>query len=200
MRFGRIFASFLLAILVFLFSGFTQVGVVNAQEEEVQRERAGGTILPATNLTTAQCRILMDFVAGNADISQTLFETRGSWGDTSDVDEGNDVGQAPPSLPSALSEKIITHNDILACGIRTGAIKLWMVPFYIRSILEFVVGLAGLIAVGGVVYGGYLYMFSGVSDDKEKGKKAILYGVVGMVLTLVAWGVVTIFINLLTRL
>lgn len=89
-------------------------------------------------------------------------------------------------------------NNILGCGIKTGNIKLYMVPYYIRSILEFVIGISGLVCVGAIVFGGYWYLFAGVSEDKEKGKKAILYGLVGMVLTLVAWAVVNILIGLLT--
>ncbi|MFA7685847.1 MAG: pilin [Candidatus Gracilibacteria bacterium] len=89
-------------------------------------------------------------------------------------------------------------NAVLGCGIKTGNIKLYMVPYYIRSVLEFIIGISGLICVGAIVFGGYWYLFAGVSEDKERGKKAILYGLIGMVLTLVAWAVVNIVISLLT--
>lgn len=89
-------------------------------------------------------------------------------------------------------------NNILGCGIKTGNIKLYMVPYYIRSVLEFIIGVSGLACVGAIVFGGYWYLFAGVSEDKEKGKKAIMYGIVGMVLTLVAWALVNILIGLLT--
>ncbi|MDD3861790.1 MAG: pilin [Candidatus Gracilibacteria bacterium] len=89
-------------------------------------------------------------------------------------------------------------NNVLGCGIKTGNIKLYMVPYYVRAVLEFVIGISGLICVGAIIFGGYWYLFAGVSEDKEKGKKAILYGLVGMVLTLVAWAFVNIIIGLLT--
>jgi len=89
-------------------------------------------------------------------------------------------------------------NAILGCGIKTGNIKLYMVPYYIRSILEFIIGISGLACVGAIVFGGYWYLFAGVSEDREKGKKAIMYGLIGMVLTLVAWAMVNIIIGLLT--
>jgi hypothetical protein len=98
-------------------------------------------------------------------------------------------------LKGPSQEKI---NNILGCGIKTGNIKLYMIPYYIRAILEFVIGISGLACVGAIVFGGYWYLFAGISEDKEKGKKAILYGLVGMVLTLVAWAVVNILISLLT--
>ena len=82
----------------------------------------------------------------------------------------------------------------LACGIKTGQMKLWMVPFYIRFMLEFVIQVSGLACVAATVYGGFLYLFAGVSEDKDKGKKAITYGIIGMVITFLAWAIVNIFI------
>lgn len=351
MHFGRIFASFLLAVCLFLFLSFP-----NSEVTYAQTERAG-TVLPATHLSTADCRILMDFVSGSPGVAQKVFserqefgmilvserweavdeqmrETGEGWasaleeydrkeaeyirienrlfelrdkdnaafeeymekvaissdapvdvddlflltpeearemeeelekqaaldkaidelleyratlkkeieeleaqlevldddldslenilqgyeGDFEKLDKLEDLKTegdldelidqlkdredfpAPLTLPSSIADKKITSSDILACGIRTGAMKLWMIPYYIRFMLEFIISLAGLIAVAGTVYGGYLYMFGGISDDKDKGKKAMLYGVVGMIMTLVAWAVVSIFIALLTRL
>lgn len=75
---------------------------------------------------------------------------------------------------------------------------MWMIPFFIRYVLEFIIGIAGLLAVGGVVYGGYLYLFAGLSDDKDKGKNAIKNGIIGLVLVLTAWAVVNIVIGLVT--
>jgi type IV secretion system pilin len=89
-------------------------------------------------------------------------------------------------------------NDILACAIKTGDIHMWMVPFYIKYILEFVIGLSGLVCVGGIVYGGFVYIFSGIGDDKEKGKNAIMYSVIGLILTLLAWAIVNLVIALVT--
>jgi len=87
---------------------------------------------------------------------------------------------------------------ILACGIKTGQMGLWMVPFYMRYILEFIIQISGLACVAATVYGGFLYMFAGISEDKEKGKKAITYGIIGMIITFLAWAIVNIFIILLT--
>lgn len=89
-------------------------------------------------------------------------------------------------------------NNILGCAIKTGNIKLYMVPYFLRSILEFVIGISGIACVGAIVYGGFWYLFAGVSQDKEKGKKAIQFGLIGMILTLVAWALVNIVISLLT--
>lgn len=87
---------------------------------------------------------------------------------------------------------------VLTCAIMTGQIKLWMVPYYITYALEFLIGISGLLCVLAIVIGGFYYLFSGISEDKETGKKAVLYGLVGMILTLTAWGLVNIFIGVIS--
>ncbi len=91
-----------------------------------------------------------------------------------------------------------TGQAMLFCGIKTGQISLWMVPYYMRYMLEFIIQISGLACVAATVYGGFLYMFAGISEDKEKGKKAITYGIIGMIITFLAWAIVNIFIILLT--
>ncbi len=101
-------------------------------------------------------------------------------------------GQEGPPSPNT------SYTQVLGCAITTGDVKMWMVPFFIRYILEFIIGLAGLIAVGGIVYGGYLYLFAGLSEDKDKGKNAIKNGILGFVLVLTSWAIVNIVISLVT--
>ncbi len=84
----------------------------------------------------------------------------------------------------------LTATQMLGCAIKTGLVKLWMLPIFIKYIIDFLLSIAGLIAVLFVMVGGYLYMFGGLSSDKEKGKNAIIYGIVGFVVALLAWVVV----------
>ena len=99
-------------------------------------------------------------------------------------------------LASRNNEKEI--RDILGCAISTGEITLWMVPYYVRFILELLLQLSGLIAIGAIIYGAYLYVFSYVIEDKDEGKRAIIYGLVGLVVSLLAWVFVNLFISALT--
>ncbi len=129
------------------------------------------SILPSTADSIQDCKILMNQVHMNSDkYKKDVFEAR--------------------------QDGEIRH--VLGCGIKTGDISLWMVPYYIRFILEFILQLGGLVAVGGIIYGGYLYLFAGLSDDKDRGKKAILYGVGGIVLAMTAWALVNIVISVVT--
>lgn len=85
------------------------------------------------------------------------------------------------------------RDGILACSIKNGRVKLWMLPYFITYFANFFIGLAGTISVLFVILGGFWYMTGGVTDDKEKGKKTIQYALVGLAITLLAW----VFINVI---
>ncbi|MEK7548121.1 MAG: pilin [Patescibacteria group bacterium] len=176
---GKFTAVFVVVFLMLQFGTATAF----ALEEGVDESDSGAedaTVLPSTMASTADCKKMMNYVNTHAgDIKEAFAANDDSW-----IDMG--------------SSGLTTVQDILGCGIKTGDIKLWMIPYYIRYVLEFIIQIGGLAAVGGIMYGGYLYLFAGISEDKDKGKKAILYGVVGMILTLVAWALVNIVIAVLT--
>lgn len=162
-----------------------------------QQSDLNGTLLPATATSVKDCRGIMNEVAKNSCwVKLKIFKTGG-------VATDNTKGDSTVTCPGGGADPLIdtatvTANDILACGIKTGDIHLWMIPYYIRFILQFVIGLSGLASVGGIVYGGYMYLFAGVSNDKDQGKKAIQYALIGMVMTLVAWAFVNIIMSLVT--
>ena len=117
------------------------------------------------------------------------------------------VNKNPDGFDKMIAErKILTvkgldavyPNDVLGCAIKTGDIKIWMVPYFIRYILELVIALAGIMAVGGFIYGGYLYLFAGISEEKEQGKNAIKNSIIAMVLILTSWAIVNIVIALVS--
>ncbi len=143
------------------------------------------TILPSVSgdfSNIAQCERLMVDVNINILKARETIASRGS--------DFQCISCQPSRSASA--------NDILGCAIKTGDIKLWMVPFYVRRVLEFIIALAGILTVGGILYGGYMYLFAGLSDDKDKGKNAIKNGVIGLVLTLTAWAIVNIVVALVS--
>jgi hypothetical protein len=159
-------------------------GVDSSQSKQAAKDKAEtisrGTVLPKNTEafdTLEMCKELMDFVNYAPEYARGVFT------DGNEISIfGNDAGEA----------------DVLACGIRTGTIKLWMVPYYVRYILEFIIQLAGLVSVGGIIYGAYIYLFSGFGMEKDQGKKAIIYSLGGMAITLLAWAAVNIVISVLT--
>ncbi len=84
------------------------------------------------------------------------------------------------------------RQDILSCAIKSGRVHLWMLPYFITSIVNFLIYISGTVAVLFVLLGGFWYMTGGLTDDKEKGKKTITYALMGLVITLLAWIIVNI--------
>ena len=90
------------------------------------------------------------------------------------------------------SNSDLKSDDVLACALRTGRVKLWMAPFFILSAIEFLSGLAGLLSVGFMVIGGYHFAVGGVTEEKDKGKKTITNALIGLVLSMLAYTIVNI--------
>lgn len=84
------------------------------------------------------------------------------------------------------------RQDILSCALERGELHLWMLPYFVTGIVNFLIYIAGTIAVLFVLLGGFWYMTGGLTDDKEKGKKTITYALMGLVITLLAWIIVNI--------
>lgn len=88
--------------------------------------------------------------------------------------------------------------NLLGCGIKTGRISFSMIPYFITYIVNFALGLVGLISVLFIVLGGYFYVFGGLTEDKDKGKKTIVHALEGMGLALMAWTIVNVIMSAVT--
>lgn len=61
----------------------------------------------------------------------------------------------------------------------------------VNAVLTVVLSFVGLIAVGVMVYGGFVYMTStGDAGKAQKAKHIIMYGLIGLVVTLLAYAIV----------
>ena len=152
------------------------------------------SILPYTDYSVAECESLFsqDALSGGTLLKKFLS---GESGDSAPRLEK----QASPSDGSSKSTpEEVSKLDVLGCGIKTGRMKLWMIPYYIKSLVRFALSIAGLVAVGAMVIGGYFYMFGTLMDDKERGKRSIIYGLAGFVVVLLAWAIVNVVISIAT--
>lgn len=96
---------------------------------------------------------------------------------------------------SGLKKKITnskTRSDTLGCTIKTGDIQLWMIPFFIIYLINFLLMMAGIISVLMLVIGGYLYIIGSAQGQSDKGKQTIMYSIIGLVVTLLAWIIVNV--------
>lgn len=81
-------------------------------------------------------------------------------------------------------------DNLLGCAVKTGKIRLFMMPFFVTYLIQFLLQIAGLIAVLFIVYGGFKYVTGGLIEDKESGKKAVIHAIIGLLVALSAWIVV----------
>lgn len=77
-----------------------------------------------------------------------------------------------------------------ASKVADGTLELNDLPLLIIYWIDYVTWIAGSVSVIFLVYGGYQYLFSGVTDDKEDGKKTVLYVACGLPVIFFAWYVV----------
>ncbi|MFA5855216.1 MAG: pilin [Candidatus Gracilibacteria bacterium] len=90
------------------------------------------------------------------------------------------------------------YAAILGCAIQNGEVHFWMLPYFVKYILGFVVSLSGLVIVLMIIVGAYYYIAGGLTDDKEKGKTIIKYALYGFVLILCSWTLVNVLLLALT--
>ena len=89
-------------------------------------------------------------------------------------------------------------NNILSCAIRTGRIHFWMIPYYVVYLIQFLIGIAGLLSVLFLVLGGFKYVGSGLSESKDKAKGTIKNALLGLGVALSAWAVVNLIQYIIT--
>ena len=66
----------------------------------------------------------------------------------------------------------------------------------ISNLVSILLGLVGVVGVGYFIYGAYLYLTaSGAPNQMERGKTAMMTALAGVVLALVAYGVVELVIG-----
>lgn len=100
---------------------------------------------------------------------------------------------APTPLLAALSDgfnlakTIATDNDL-----STSEPKI-----LVESVIDTLLGFAGLVALAAIIYGGFLYITSAGDEDRAaKGKKVVLYAVIGLILIGLSAVIVNIVIDI----
>lgn len=85
-------------------------------------------------------------------------------------------------------------NNGLAAGGDTGAQGL------ITTVIKYLLRFAGVIAVIMVIYGGYVFMTSGGSEEAAtKGKQILTYSIIGLAVIILAYAIVSAVTNFLIK-
>jgi hypothetical protein len=67
----------------------------------------------------------------------------------------------------------------------------------ILGIIQFLLGFVGVIAVGFVIYAGFLMMTAGGNEDQiGNGKKIILWAAIGIIVILLSWVIIDLVVDL----
>lgn len=107
----------------------------------------------------------------------------------------------PPTILPATDENIGGRTDAcigLATMIRTGDIHLRNIPCFIKFFTQTLISIAGSLAVVFIMIGGYRWTV-GSDQNKDVAKKTITYAVIGLIVTLLAWVMVDLVLQLSTE-
>lgn len=107
----------------------------------------------------------------------------------------------PPSVLPGDNVNIGGYGDAcinLATMIRQGTLTLRQIPCFIKFISQSLIALAGSLSVIFIMIGGYHYIL-GAENAKDDAKRTITYALVGLGVSLLAWIMVDIVLQLATE-
>lgn len=94
---------------------------------------------------------------------------------------------------------IIPSEGELSKRLVDGTVELNDIPHLFLYWIDWVPTIAGSIAVLMLVYGGFLFMLSGITEGKEEAKNTIKWALVGIIVSSLAWVIVNLLQVALTR-
>ena len=108
---------------------------------------------------------------------------------------GNDEGKVPCPKGSLRGENAKV-NSLSECNLTEKHAGSTNLMGTLNTIISVVVGVLGLLAVAIIIYGGFMYTTSAGDASKiKKAKDTIMYGVIGLVIALLAFAIVNFVLN-----
>jgi hypothetical protein len=107
----------------------------------------------------------------------------------------------PPTILPGDRDVIEGYGDVcigLGQAIRTGDLHLRQLPCFIKYFSQTLIGIAGTLSVIFVMIGGYQYVL-GADEKKDDAKRTILYALVGLAVSLLAWILVDVVLQFFTE-
>jgi hypothetical protein len=89
-------------------------------------------------------------------------------------------------------------DSTLGCAVVTGKVSLAMVPYFIKYLSDYVLGLISLVALLFVVIGGVMYTGGSMVEQKDQGKAFIKNALIGMVISFLAWSIVNVVLSIVS--
>ncbi len=102
------------------------------------------------------------------------------------------------NILEAQSLSVIPKDGEVGDAIKDGNLELRHIPEILTHWIDYVAAISGSIAVIMVVIGGIQYGVGSVSDEKERGKKTLMYALVGVFVVFVSWIGISLYLSWLT--
>jgi len=87
----------------------------------------------------------------------------------------------------------------LADKIRYGNVTLREIPCFLKYFAKTLITIGGTLAVIFVMIGGYKYTMFDAPDDKSSAKNTVVYALIGLAVSMLAWVIVDIVLQLATE-
>ncbi len=108
---------------------------------------------------------------------------------------------SPPTLLPTEDANIGGRGDVcqgLATMIKSGKIGTRNLPCFVKFFTQTLIGIAGSLAVVFVMIGGYKYVIPG-DEKKDEAKKTITYALIGLAVSLLAWVIIDLVLQITTE-
>jgi|GEM_PF-2264720 hypothetical protein len=190
----RVFSALFLGQILFFSLAFTPVSAQSSGAIDPEFSSQPKSLLPEDDVLppgiTVDCMRFMKNLQGSLDFRRKVkMNEKGSPGQLFLDSKGT---------PSSETYSLSFRDTALSCGIKTGRIELWLVPFYLVRVIDFALLLAGLASVFFIILGSYHMIIGSYTEDKEKGKKTIMYALLGLTLSLLSYTIVNLLLLFLT--
>ena len=139
---------------------------------------------------------------GDDSICQSGRCVSGSRDDIGDGDEGGSCLSSSDCMSGLNCVDSVCTNTVRGGDSGVGIsnpISYDTIIELISAVLRVAIGLIGVLAVASFVYGGILYMTSGGSDEQSsKAKKVLGYAVMGLIVSILSYVIVSTVINIIS--
>ena len=106
---------------------------------------------------------------------------------------------APTSIiPDSSSTATDSKWKVLGQHITSGNIELTDVPLFLLYVIEFLIYIAGGIAIISIMVGGYQYIIGAITESKDAGKKRITNSILGFAVATLAYIIVDLIVRVIT--
>ncbi len=111
------------------------------------------------------------------------------------------LGLLPYLLPTGAHAQAIfgvIQDGIPGCNFTTGRLTALCVPNFIAHLVALIFGLLGIFFLGNVMFAGYQIAVSGLTGDKEAGKKRLTWSIIGLIVAICAFVIMDLVLSVIT--